>query len=180
MNIVIFLRKITIFATVTKLLSICAAAVLVASACTAGRETTDGDTSLVHAGDRVPTFSIAGVTGGAGKSTILNSPADFEGRKSLLVLFNRDCSDCQKAMPRIVKAAAEHPELHVAAIERASNQDTNPYPTLPFYPDPAAVTFKLFAQYTIPRVYLIDETGTIKQLFIERLPDDFEKLTSQL
>lgn len=143
--------------------------------CTIGGTDKPDEGSLVRVGDRVPEFKIIDwVDDTAIASKTLCSPTDFTDKKSLLVLFNRECGDCRREMPKIERAAADHPDLQVIAIERAAPNGENPYPLLRFFPDGDATIYHLFAEHTIPRVYFIDETATVHNLFTERLPSDFE------
>ncbi len=117
-----------------------------------------GDGSRVKEGDMVPEFAIDD----------FSSPEDFIGNKSLLVLFNSGCPDCQREMPFIDYACRNLPGLQAVAISRDESLTVWDYP-MQYYPDPDRAVYNLFAEHTIPRIYLIDETATIVWMAVEDL-----------
>jgi thiol-disulfide isomerase/thioredoxin len=127
------------------------------------------DGSRVRVGDPVPQFGVDDFV----------SPGDFLGRKSLLVLFNTGCPDCQRELPVIDAACRELPDMQAIALSRDENVTAWGYVMTP-YPDPARAVYNLFAEHTIPRVYLIDETGTVVWMAIEKLPANFKQQIDEI
>jgi thiol-disulfide isomerase/thioredoxin len=128
-----------------------------------------GDGSRVRVGDPVPAFSVGDFV----------SPRDFLGRKSLLVLFNTGCPDCQRELPVIDAACRQLPDMQAIAISRDQSITQWDYIMTP-YPDPARAVYNLFAEHTIPRVYLIDEAGTVVWMAIEKLPANFKQQIDEI
>ena len=142
---------------------------LLLASCISEDTTPEGDGSIVNVGDRVPEFTVGNFT----------SPHYFEGRKSLLVLFNTECPDCQRELPIIDDACRQLPDLQAIAISRDQNITEWDYVMAP-YPDPAREIYNLFAKHTIPRIYLIDETGTVVWMAIEKLPENFKQKIDEI
>jgi thiol-disulfide isomerase/thioredoxin len=137
-------------------------AALALAAC--GERGTDPEQgSLVKTGDAVPSFTIGD----------FRSPDDFEGKRSLLVFFNTWCPDCRRELP-FIEYAWEH-DIPVVAIGRGESMtDIDKYWnehgfTMPRYSDPSTAVYGLFAEHTVPRVYLVDETATVVWMAVEDL-----------
>ncbi len=136
----------------------------------------EGPAQWVEVGDRVPQFTLGE----------LSSPEAFEGRKSLIVFFNTWCPDCQREMPVINDACRQLPDLQAIAISRGETLEQQAIeqwaPEMQYYPDPNKEIFNLFAESTVPRVYLIDETGVVAWMAIEELPDpnNFKQLIYEI
>lgn len=128
----------------------------------------------VGVGDAVPVFEVSD---GAGAS--FSSEACI-GKRTLLVLFHTGCKDCQRELPKVntVWEQVQHTsnlqvitiarEEERASIEKYWNKENL---TLPYYLDPDRAVFSLFANSTIPRLYLIDANGIITWMAIETLGD---------
>lgn len=126
-----------------------------------------GDGSRVRTGDPAPEFTVGD----------FSSPEDFTGRKSLLVFFIKGCPDCGRELPFVEYAYQQLSDLQVIAIGRGETEesierywsemglDTG----IPRYPDTSKAIYNLFAEYKVPRIYLIDETGTIVWMATENL-----------
>lgn len=130
-----------------------------------GEDGGKGSFGNVQAGDRVPAFSTGGFV----------SPGGFIGKKSLLVFFNTGCPDCQRELPRIDEICRRHPEIQSIAIARDQTIGQWEY-VMPTYADAGRAIYNLFAENTIPRVYLVNGLGTVVWVGVEVLPEDFEQL----
>ncbi len=126
----------------------------------------------VDVGDPVPEFMLDDLV----------SPRDFVGQRSLIVFFVSTCPDCRRELPVIDEACRDLPDLQAIAISRGEALDPGewPYPSLHYYADPTASIYGLFAEHTVPRVYLIDESGTIVWKAIERLPANFKQTINEI
>ncbi len=144
-------------------------AVAMVSCISEGKDEVAGDGTIVNVGDLVPAFTVGDFV----------SPQDFEGRKSLLVLFNSGCPDCQREMPVIDDACRQFSDLQAIAISRGETLAHWDY-VMQYYPDPERAVYNLFAEHTIPRVYLIDEQGIVKWMAIEKLPDNFNQKIDEI
>ncbi|MCM1312140.1 MAG: TlpA family protein disulfide reductase [Bacteroides sp.] len=119
-------------------------------------------------GDRLPSFRIEKNDG----DTIATN--DLYGKISVIMLFNTSCPDCRQEIPRMQEVYNwyyEHPEVEFLCISRAEERLsvekfwTENNITLPFSPQSTTDVFKLFADYTIPRIYVADKTLVIRAAF---------------
>ena len=135
--------------------------------CIGDGDSPTGGGSHVGVGDRVPAFELPGIT----------SPDDFVGRKTLLVFFVTTCSDCRRELPFVDYAHRNIDALTVRAIGRGESQanvtafwnelglDHSISPAI----DPDKRVYNLFAEHTVPRLYLVDELGTVVWTAVENL-----------
>ncbi|MDH6304728.1 peroxiredoxin [Parabacteroides sp. PF5-5] len=134
----------------------------------------------VDVGDSVPAFTVSDDEG----NTFMSSA--FEGKRSLLILFASTCPDCRKVLPQIDKYVwpylKDNPDYLLITISREETASAvNNYwaeqgYTMPKYLDPKRDVFSLFANSTIPRLYVINETGQIEWKAIETLEISPEEL----
>ncbi|MDH6343665.1 peroxiredoxin [Parabacteroides sp. PFB2-12] len=135
-------------------------------------EDSDDVVSYVFVGDRVPSFSVEDNKGNRFHAD------DFKGKRSLLTLFNTTCSDCKRELEIIESVwqkLKNDPDYQVIAIGRQETMESidacwnERHLTIPAFPDPKREIFTLFAGNYIPRIYLIDTTGTVRWMAIENL-----------
>lgn len=132
----------------------------------------------VEVGSTVPTFTV----NNSGGAAVTFTPADFIGRKSLIVFFTTVCPDCQRELPKVQAAweVLEAEGLQLITIGRDQlptdvqaywNSTANGKPVfdMPWYVDPGRNAFNKFAVKTIPRLYLVDETGKVVWIAVENL-----------
>jgi peroxiredoxin len=138
-----------------------------------GDDIPDEIINYVEVGDVVPAFTVADDKGGTFSSS------GFAGKRSLLVLFVSSCGDCQKVLPVINNEVwpwvKDNPGYQLITISRdepaqevAKHWSDNNY-TMPAYLDPGREVFSLFANRTIPRLYIINEEGVIEWMAVEKL-----------
>ena len=149
-------RRIYLFAA----LLIIAAAITLLPSCISENEPHPGDYAI-KTGERIPDFSVT-----ADNGTVVSSES-LRGKKSILVFFNTSCPDCRKELPQIQTVyetiLRDNLPVNLLCISRAENMESvgNYWSehslTLPFSPQNDTAVFNLFAQYTIPRVYIINE-----------------------
>ena len=114
-------------------------------------------------GDPLPEFSISNPYGTVSKK-------DLENKFALIIFFSTTCSDCRKAFPdiyalynvykndpsvRVLLIARSETEEQVAAYFRERQYD------MEFFADPDRKPYSLFADNTIPRVFLAGKDGTL-------------------
>jgi len=137
----------------------------------------------VEVGDLVPDFNVSDGIGNTFNSSF------FIGKRSLLVLFSTTCGDCQRELPkvnRIWEELRDDPFYKVITIAREQNKEiTDKYWmdedfTMPKYLDPDRSVFSLFANSTIPRLYIINEEGVIEWMAIEELTITPEELLEKI
>ena len=174
----------------TLLLLLLTAACALASGCTnteSGYEQYD----RLSVGDAIPSFDLGGLEDG---EPVAISSADFAGRQGLIVFFSYSCGDCHREMPKIEQVwnmLGGDPDVRIAVVSRdgsaedvadywASTDDRygkTPF-TMPYYFDPGRELYGAFAEQGVPRIYVIDRSGVIREIFRERLPLDAAELAA--
>jgi len=127
---------------------------------------------IVRVGDPLPAFSIRTH---AGEEV---SPAVLAGRPAVIVFFSTACSDCRRELPAVQrvyeadKALAafvcigrEEAAETVAAFWRENGL------TMPYSPQPDRSVYALFARQTIPRIYVADAKGQVRNVFVEEFTE---------
>lgn len=159
---------------------LCAAVVLLlVPACLADEEADGGSGDVVRVGDPLPPF-LATMADGSQVS-----PATLAGRPAVLVFFHTECADCQRELPglqRLYEAygaragfvciSREEGAADVAAYWQAHGL------SLLYCACPDRSLYALFAEHTIPRVYVADAAGRVCSQFTERV--DLARLQSVL
>ena len=144
---------------------------------------TDKVVNYVNIGDRVPEFVAEGVNGGSFDSK------SFSGKRSLLVLFGTYCPDCHRELPvinRIYDSVKDNPDILIVGISREQERSVvqeyweSEGFSFPAYLDSDRSIFNKFANSTIPRIYIIDENGTIEWMAIEKLEIPETELLAKL
>lgn len=141
------------------------------------KEGGDGTKTENHivVGDNMPGFEIENTLMGSWNG--LKSPDDFIGRKTLLVFYTTTCGDCRREMPFAEYAFRELTDegLTVIPIGRGETPETvDAYWTdmnfrMNRYFDTDRAVFNLFANRGVPRIYLVDETGKVVWMAVEKL-----------
>ena len=98
------------------------------------------------------------------------SKKDLGNKFALIIFFSTTCSDCQKAFPDIstlYHTYKDDPSVCVLLIARGETEEQvaayfreHQY-NMKFFADPDLNVYSLFADNTIPRVFLADKDGTI-------------------
>lgn len=145
------------------------------TSCVSGDSDTYVVENYVEVGSKVPSFSVSSSAG-----NVFSSDA-FVGKRSLLVLFSTSCSDCRRVLPvieEIWQAVKNETDCQVVAIARAETVDR--WGVIPCYCDPDRSVFSLFANSTVPRLYIINEAGIVTWMAIEQLELTADELLNQL
>ena len=131
-------------------------------------------------GDIMPKFEL--------KSSVYGDikPADLEGKVVLVSLFATWCGPCQKELAEVQSTLwpkyKDNKDLVMLVIGRehtdAELQKYNERKkfTFPLYPDPKREVFSLFAEQSIPRVYLFGKDGKLIHSSIGYTEEEFQKL----
>ena len=144
------------------------------------RSSDDDKTGYVKVGNRIPAFTVYDEEGNAFSSS------EFTGKRSLLLLFDVTCGQCQREFQEIQKvwnALKDTPDKYrIVTISRGSGGKTrdediaavNEYwgdnnLTFPKYFDENRKVYNKFAEQYVPRLYLIDKEGIVKWLSIEEI-----------
>lgn len=150
------------------------------TACIRSGSTAEPSQEYISVGMKVPSFTVQGKEG-----TEFVSPEDFEERTTLLLFFATWCPQCQAELPEVNaawKALREESQYAVVAVARggaSGKYEQTPDIlkeywkahgiTMPWYLDTDRSVFDLFASADIPRLYIIDDTGTV--VWKEVLPE---------
>jgi peroxiredoxin len=149
-----------------------------------GDDIPDEVINYVEAGDAVPVFTVSDDKGGTFSSS------GFAGKRSLLLLFVSSCGDCRKVLPvlnnEVWPRIKDNPDYQLITISRdepaqevAGHWAENTY-TMPVYLDPGRKVFSLFANRTIPRLYIINEEGIVEWMAVEKPGISPEELISKV
>lgn len=122
----------------------------------------EGDFALKE-GDPLPGFSISNPDG-----TVSNK--DLKDKFALIIFFSTTCSDCREAFPDIstlYNMYKDNPSVRILLIARSETEEQvtayfreHQY-DMEFFADPDRNVYSLFADNTIPRVFLAGKDGTI-------------------
>ena len=117
----------------------------------------------VRVGDPLPPFAVELTDGSTFDTSALG------GAVSLIMFFDTSCPDCRATLPRVqqVYDAYRGRGVRFALVSRAERAaDVATYwaqegLTLPYYADGTRTLYDLFADATIPRIYIADRQGTV-------------------
>ena len=139
-----------------------------------------GQAQELKVGDIMPKFEL--------KSSVYGDikPADLEGKVVLVSLFATWCGPCQKELAEVQSTLwpkyKDNNDFEMLVIGRehtdAELQKYNERKkfTFPLYPDPKRDVFSLFAEQSIPRVYLFGKDGKLIHSSIGYTEEEFQKL----
>lgn len=143
----------------------------------------EGMINYVSVNDHVPTFAVEDTAGNKFSSK------QFVGKNSLLVFFGTYCPDCKKVLPVIEEVWTElkdDPRYQLIAISRGEEEnvvseywESNRF-TMPFYLDPDKQVFSLFANNTIPRIYIVSPDNVVTWMSVESLELSAKELISKI
>jgi len=143
------------------------------STCIKDKDQPEEIQNYINIGDKLPEFSVQDIHGEELKSQ------DFTGSVTLLVFFMTTCPDCQRELPMIEQVwtdLKDNPDFRLIAISRAEKADVinrfwkKHQLEMPFYLDPDKKIFSLFANTTIPRIYLVNQENVVTWMAIEEIP----------
>ena len=135
-------------------------------------------------GDALPKFEL--------KSSVYGDiqSVDLKGKVVLISLFATWCGPCQKELAEVQSTLwpkfKDNKDFVMLVIGRehtdAELQKYNERKkfTFPLYPDPKREVFSLFAEQSIPRVYLFGKDGKLIHSSIGYTADEFQKLMDTL
>lgn len=114
-------------------------------------------------GDTLPVFSISN-----NKESL--SAADLQNKIVLIVFFNTKCKDCQRefaTMDKLYRSYFDNTSVRVLMIARGQTEkEVFDYflpinYTFSYFADPSCTVYSLFADNTIPRLFLTGKDGKI-------------------
>lgn len=122
----------------------------------------------IKVGDVLPAFAITMHDG-----TVVHS-GDLRGKPALIVLFNTTCGDCQRELPGLNARYLKHgADTTFVAISRAqADAEVADYweregLSIPFSAQEDRRVYELFASVGIPRIYITDANGVVREVHAE-------------
>ncbi len=127
--------------------------------------------NYIEENDTLPEFTVKDSNG-----TALHSQ-DLSGKVTLLTFFVTTCGDCKRELPKIDSVwnvLKTNPVFRLVPISRGEAAETvetfwkEQGFTMPFYLDPDKEVFSLFANHTVPRLYLVNQQNVITWMAVEK------------
>lgn len=145
-------------------------------------DTVVSENDVVKVGQQVPSFVVSISDG-----TTFNS-SQIGSKPVCIVFFNTSCSDCRKELPIVQQIYEEFSEsIQFVCISRAEDRKsiqafwTQNKLTLPYSAQTDRKIYNLFALSSIPRLYIIDTLGTIKNAYTTKVSEkELRKALEQL
>lgn len=138
---------------------------------------------IIKVGDQMPDFVVQSESG-----TV--SASELEGKTVLINFFATWCPPCVKELPLLQNEVwMEHKEndqfvLLVVGREQTIDElkkfATDRKLDLPFYSDAERAMYKVFANQTIPRNYIINKSGKVIYSSTGYSRDEFDKMKAIL
>ena len=134
--------------------------------------------NYIEENDKLPEFTVKSATGEELYSENLS------GNTTLLVFFVTTCGDCKRELPKI--ELKDHPTFRLVTISRGETVEVvNDFWkeqnfTMPFYLDPNKKVFSLFANSTIPRVYLVNRENIVTWMAVEQMSLSAKQLIGKI
>ena len=144
----------------------------------------DAGESKMKAGDPMPAITLHSEVYGD------VTPEDLKGKVVMVSLFATWCPPCQLELAEVQETLypkyKDCEDFRLLVIGREhTDADLKKYNerkkfTFPLYPDPDRKVFSLFADQTIPRVYLFGKEGTLVYTSIGYNAEEFQKLLAAI
>lgn len=133
-------------------------------------------------GDLIPDFTVTMNDG-----TTVSGEMLREGI-SCVVFFHTSCPDCQKALPIVQQIYEKYTAQGVAfAVISREEEDASVSAywnanslTMPYSAQSTREIYNLFAQTRVPRIYLCEKGGVIRNIYTDDPVPEYEELDSQL
>ena len=120
----------------------------------------------VQVGDSVPVFTVNDY-----------DSAETIGKITLITFFDPECRDCRRELPllqnayNLLKYNNEFQMINIARGRTLENlaeaNEGATWLSMPCYPDLDREIYNLFATSTIPRIYLVDRDGIVREKWVE-------------
>ena len=138
-----------------------------------GKVETSTNSDIVRVGQKLPLFEVTMNNGMTFKSSSLHEKA------SVIIFFNTACIDCRKELLVVQKIYMDYGKyVHFLCISRAEEETSvnsywkNNALTLPYSAQETKDIYSLFATSIIPRVYISDKSGTIRECFSQKVSEN--------
>ena len=133
-------------------------------------------------GDTIPDFTVIMNDGTEVSAQMLrNTP-------SCIMFFHTSCPDCQKALPVMQRIYDEYSSKGVqfALISREEEESSieafwqEKGLTMRYSPQPTREVYNLFAQTRVPRIYVCEKGGVIRNIYTDDPVPEYEELAARL
>lgn len=133
-------------------------------------------------GDVIPDFSVTMNDGTMVTGAMLRETV------SCIVFFHTSCPDCQQALPLVQKLYEKYASQGVRfALISREDEDAAVSAywkeqsfTMPYSAQSTREVYNLFAQTRVPRIYICEKGGVIRNIHTDDPVPGFEELDSQL
>ena len=137
--------------------------------------------NYINVNSQIPTFAVEDTAGNTFSSK------QFIGKQSLLVFFGTYCPDCKQVLPvieEVWKELKDDPRLVTISRKETAEVVSNYWKenqfTMPFYLDTRGEVFSLFANNTIPRIYIINPDNEVVWMAVESLDISAKELIQKI
>ena len=139
--------------------------------------------SRIQVGDTLPHFSVMTADGR------FLSRDSLLGKRSVVVFFHTQCTDCQKELPRVDSlyrhfSGQENFRLICIAREEGGKSIARFWAekqlAMPYSPQADRSVFSLFAYTNVPRIYISSPDGVVRYLHDDKTMPTFSLLQSQI
>lgn len=135
-------------------------------------------------GDRLPEFEVVAIDADGARRQV--STTSLSGRPGVIVLFSTGCADCRSELPVVneamLRAQAAGVDASWLCISRAEAEESvmafwvEKKLSLPVSPQSDSEVYLKFASSIIPRIYVYDSEGIIRQVYTDSPMPDAEML----
>lgn len=151
---------------------------LTLTSCLGSLETSTQSADIITVGQKLPEFRVQLHSG----EWVGND--NLQGKPSVITFFNTACKDCQRELPEMQRVYADYAgQVQFLCISRAENDSSvtaywkaNSL-SLPYSAQTDKTVYQLFANRTIPRVYVSDASGVVRKIFVEKMGEETLKST---
>lgn len=156
----------------TKVLSFLITASFLLFACIKEDGNSEAIVNHIKVNDHIPAFTVNDTLGNTFNSK------QFFGKQSVLIFFGTYCNDCKKVLPvieEVWKIMKDDPAFLLVPVSRKEtakevlNYWEKNHFTMPYYLDQNGEAFSLFANSTIPRIYVINSSNVVVWISVESL-----------
>ena len=153
------------------------------SSCINEKDKSEEIENYILVNDKLPEFTVKNIDNEELKSQ------EFNGRVTLLVFFVTTCPDCQRELPKIEQVwenLKDTPDFRLVTISREEKVDViskfwkEHQFDMPFYLDPDRQVFSLFANSTVPRIYLVNRENVVTWIAIEEMSLSAKQLEEKI
>ena len=176
---------LTVYSRTTKKAIFCVLSFLLCTACITEESIPSGNRegSRIQVGDTLPHFSVMTADGR------FLSRDSLLGKRSVVVFFHTQCTDCQKELPRVdslYRHFSGQADFRLICIAREEGGKSiarfwaEKQLAMPYSPQADRSVFSLFAYTNVPRIYISSPDGVVRYLHDDKTMPTFSLLRKQV